>query len=348
MAAVMVFCYVLASGAGADPRAKLEEVTRMGRVIVLGSLMTDLVARAPRLPLAGESLLGDEFGTFIGGKGCNQAVAAARMGAHTGLIGRVGADVFGDDFLRALEAEGVEHAHVSRDSAAGTGVSLIVLGPGGQNAIVAIPRANYTLSTEHVAAAFQALLGGPGEPPVFLTQCESSLAAVERGLTLAHAAGCRTILNAAPIPREPLSDALLTCVEILVVNEIEAAALTGMPVDEVEGAHGVAAQLLARGPRQVVLTLGARGFLWCGGAEGGDASQTMEVAASPVHAVDATAAGDAFCGALAAQLAEGRSMVEALRWANAAGALAVTRMGALPSLPRRADIEALFRPPFPS
>jgi ribokinase len=314
----------------------------MRSVIVLGSLMTDLVARAPRLPVPGESLLGDEFGIFIGGKGCNQAVAAARMGARARLIGRVGADAFGDDFLRALATEGVEHAHVTRDPVIGTGASVIVLGGDGQNAIVATPRANYALSIENVESAMRSLLADAGDPPIFLTQCETPLATVERGLALASAIGCRTILNAAPVPRDLPNDALLALAEILVVNETEAAALAGMEVEDARGAHQAAARLLARGPRHVVLTLGARGFVWCGGNAGGDAAQMIDIPGLPVRAVDATAAGDAFCGALAAGLAEDVPLAKSLRWANVAGALAVTRLGALPSLPRRAEVQALL------
>ena len=175
-----------------------------------------------------------------------------------------------------------------------------------------------------------------------LAQCETPLATVETGLRLARAAGCRTILNAAPIPREPLEDSLLALAEFLIVNETETAALAGTTVASLETARAAAARLLARGPRHVVLTLGARGCVWCGGVAGGDANACEEVAALTVRAVDATAAGDAFCGVLAASLADGLPLPEALRWANAAGALAVTRLGALPSLPRRDEVAALL------
>lgn len=267
------------------------------------------------------------------------------MGVRTSLIGRVGADSFGDDFLRALAAEGVEHSQVSHDPVVGTGASVIVLSADGQNAIVATPRANYALTAAGIEEAMRALLTVPGDPPVFLTQCETPLPTVERGLALAHAAGCRAILNAAPVPREPLEDAVLGLAEILVVNETEAAALAGMAVDDAASAQQAAARLLARGPRHAVLTLGARGFVWCGGDSGGDSSQIVEAPALAARAMDATAAGDAFCGALAAGLAEGLSMREALRWSNAAGALAVTRMGALPSLPGRVEVEAMLSSP---
>lgn len=320
----------------------------MGRVMVLGSLMTDFVARAPRLPLPGESLLGDEFGIFVGGKGCNQAVAAARMGARVSLIGRVGADDFGESIARVLAAERIEHAHVSRDPRACTGASVIMLGANGQNAIVALPRANDALTSADVDAALRALLAESGPPPTFLAQCETPLETVACGLRLARAASCRTLLNAAPVPRRPLEDALLGLVEILIVNETEAAALSGQPVDDRERAHRAATRLLARGPRAVVVTLGAQGFVCHTREFGGDPAQEIDGVAITVRAVDATAAGDAFCGTLAASLAEGRTLAEGLRWANAAGALAVTRLGALPSLPWREDIAALLADQTPA
>jgi ribokinase len=314
----------------------------MGEVIVLGSLMMDVVARAPRLPLPGESLLGDTFGIFPGGKGCNQAVAAARLGAQVHLIGRLGTDAFAETFLATLAAEGIAETYVGRDAAAGTGASVIMLGADGQNAIVATPRANDTLTAAHVEAALAALLPAPPAGSVFLAQCETPLSTVRTGLRLARAAGLTTILNVAPVPREPLPDALLADADLLVVNETEAAALTGLAVDSLDGARAAAGALLARGPRGAIVTLGARGFVWGGGAAGGDATRYEAVVPHVVRAVDATAAGDAFCGVLAAALARGDALALALRWGNAAGALATTRLGAIPSLPTIQEVAALL------
>jgi ribokinase len=320
----------------------------MGRVIVLGSLMTDLVARAPRFPFPGESLIGEDFSIFIGGKGFNQAVTAARLGAKTSLIGNVGQDAFGDAFFPVLAAEGVDCTYVFRDPSAGTGVGCVTVASEiGQNAIIALPRANLTLAPETVQQAMEALLRrdppvAGSHPGVFLTQCETSIATVATGLRYAREAGMTTILNAAPIPQEPLEAALFTLVDLLVVNEVEASVLAGLTVDSAMTAKTAAERLLARGPQHVLITLGAMGAIWCTHGEHGAPPHHRWQRAFHVEQVDATAAGDAFCGALAARLSTGAPLEEALRWANAAGAIAVTRMGALPSLPSRAEVEALL------
>lgn len=329
----------------------------MGSVIVLGSLITDLVARAPRLPQPGETVLSEEFAIFLGGKGFNQAVAAARQGAHVALIGQVGADTYGDAFFPALAAEGIDAAHIARDAAAGTGVSCVLVGQeSGQNMIVVTPRANFTLAVAHVEAALDALLdqqgtlamspsaageANQGESTVFLAQCETPMATVGAGLVRARAAGMLTLLNVAPVPRQPIDDALFALVDILIPNETEAAALTGIALDTPASARQAAERLLARGPRHVVITLGAVGYLWSAREADGAITHHAEPAFA-VRAVDVTAAGDAFCGTLAASLAAGLSLEDGLRRANAAGALAAARAGALPSLPAKAQVDALL------
>ncbi|WP_069803115.1 ribokinase [Thermogemmatispora onikobensis] len=320
----------------------------MGRVIVLGSLMTDLVARAPRFPFPGESLIGEEFAMFIGGKGFNQAVTAARLGAQTSLIGNVGQDAFGDAFFPALAAEGVDCTYVSRDTTTGTGVGCVTVATEiGQNAIVALPRANLTLSAETVRRAMEALLSSGQAaamtpPGVFLTQCETSIETIATALLQAHKAGFVTILNAAPIPQETLPAELFRLVDILVVNEIEASFLAGLTVDTAMTAKTAAERLLERGPQHVIITLGALGATWCTHGENGAPPFHRWQRAFNVQQVDPTGAGDAFCGALAARLSMDAPLEEALRWANAAGAITVTRKGALPSLPTRAEVEALL------
>ncbi|HEX4204125.1 MAG TPA: ribokinase [Ktedonobacteraceae bacterium] len=318
----------------------------MGIVVVLGSLITDLVARAPRMPHAGESLIGDDFNIFLGGKGINQAIAASRLGAEVTLIGRVGSDAFGDGFFTALTQEGIDSSYVERDANTGTGASVIVIASdSGQNAIVANPRANMAVPAETVVDALHATRQkqqSSQTPSVFLTQCETSRISFMTGLEQARSMGMMTILNAAPIPREPLEDKIFTLTDILIVNEVEAAALSNIAVTSVEAARSAAESLLARGPQHVIVTLGAQGSLWAERANGDGGAHYQMSPAFPVHAVDATAAGDSFCGALAASLAAGVTLPNALRRASAAGAIAASRHGAIAALPFAADIEALL------
>jgi ribokinase len=319
----------------------------MGTVIVLGSTITDLVARAPRLPLPGEAVIGDDFATFLGGKGFNQAVAAARLGASVRLIGRVGTDVFGDSFSSALSNEGIDNSHLTRDHNTGTGTACVMIGTDtGQNAIIVLPRANLALTAEMVEEAIQSfLLQSPtqADTRIFMAQCEMRMATIAAGLRSAHSAGITTIFNAAPVPREPIPLELFTSVDILVVNESEAAGLAETTVDTPQGVRRAATKLLAKGVKHIIITLGAQGCVWStNGSNEGQFSHRW-IRTIPVTQVDATAAGDTFCGALATKLAESMPMPEALRWASAAGAVAVTRLGALPSLPTTEEVEALLK-----
>lgn len=319
----------------------------MGIVVVLGSLITDLVARAQRFPLPGESLIGNDFATFLGGKGINQAVTATRMGARVTLVGRVGTDAFGDAFFPVLAHEGIDSYYVERDTQVGSGVALIIIAEeSGQNAIVVSPNANMTVPGATVEKALQAALNQPDklqERAVFLTQCETSTESYSTGLRQARALGMLTILNAAPIPREPLDEQLFPLVDILIVNEVEAAAISGLATSSLQEAQEAATKLLAKGPEHVLITLGEQGCLWT--------TRTPENTQQPLHhiqpafkvqALDATAAGDAFCGALAASLAQGQSIADALRSASAAGALTATRKGAIAALPTAQEIEQLL------
>ncbi len=303
-----------------------------GRVTVIGSFMTDLVVRAPRRPLAGESLVGTDFGIFVGGKGNNQAIAARRCGAQVAIIGRIGDDIFAQPVLDALAENGIESAYVTRDPDAGTGTAMIVVDPSGQNSIVVTPRANLRLLPWDLEAASAAFQGAA----IVLAQLEVPTPTVLAGARLAHDAGARFLLNPAPAPSEPLPEELFRLTTILVPNEVEAEQLTGIPTGDDEGARRAALALLERGPQEVIITLGARGALWA------NRSHIELIPALPVQQVDATAAGDAFCGALASALALGQPMFVAVRWASAAGALAVTKMGASPSLPTRAEVEELL------
>ncbi len=308
------------------------EQTPIGRVTVIGSFMTDLVVRAPRRPLAGESLVGSDFGIFVGGKGNNQAIAAARCGAEVAIIGRIGDDIFAQPLLDTLAANGIASDYVTRDPEAGTGTAMIVIEPGGQNSIVVTPRANLRLMPEHIEAAREAFTGAA----IVLAQLEVPIPTVLAGARLAREAGARFLFNPAPAPTDALPEELLRLTSIIAPNEIEAQQLTGISTSDHDGAVRAAQALLERGPEDVILTLGARGALWV------NHHHTEMIPAYPVQQVDATAAGDAFCGALAAALARGLPMQTALRWASAAGALAVTKLGAAPSLPTRAEVEQLL------
>ena len=300
------------------------------RVTVVGSLNMDLVVRSSRIPQPGETIIGGEFRTVPGGKGANQAVAAARMGAEVSMVGRLGQDAFAQPLLENLSAAGIDHTFVMQDSGAATGVALIVVDDAGENSIVVASGANMRLSPADVDAAASSITTAD----VLLLQLENPLETVSRAAELARQHGVRVILN--PAPARPLPEKLLSLVDVLIPNETEAALLTGLPVSAKEEAAVAAAAIQGLGVGSVILTLGERGaFLAQGEA-------TQSIVAFEVTPVDTTAAGDAFVGGFAVALAEGRSMAEAVRWGNAAGALATTKLGAQPSLPTRAAVEALL------
>jgi ribokinase len=301
----------------------------MSRVVVVGSINMDLVVRAPRFPLAGETILGSGFRTIPGGKGANQAVAARRLGAEVAMIGRVGDDAFGVTLRQNLAAEGIRTDRLSADSTQATGVALITVDDSGENTIIVVPGANGRLTPADVEAA-QAHIT---EADILLMQLEIPLDVVESAAQRARAGGTTVILNAAPA--QPLPTGLLALVDYLVVNEVEAGLLAGSrAVPPAEAARA----LQALGARAVVVTLGPDGSLLI---DQGGVSVTAP--AFPVHAIDSTAAGDGFVGAFAVALAAGTSAAEALRWSNAVGALAVTRAGAQPSLPTRQEVEEFLR-----
>jgi ribokinase len=301
------------------------------RVTVVGSLNVDMIVRAPRIPAPGETIMGSEFHTVPGGKGANQAVAASRLGAQVAMVGRVGGDAHADLLMKSLASDGVDHAFVLRDEEAPTGVALIVLDRAGQNSIVVAPGANGRLSPADVERA-EAAIGGAD---VLLLQLESPVEAVLQAAKVARGEGVTVILN--PAPARPLAEALLSLVDVLVPNQSEAALLAEMQVENLAEAQ-VAGRVLQRSiAGSVVVTLGEQGALLVqdAGAE--------VVSAYEVEAVDTTAAGDAFVAGLAVALAEGKALIEAVRCGNAAGALAVTRLGAQTSLPRRADVKRLVQ-----
>lgn len=307
---------------------------RTPKVAVVGSLNIDLVCHATRRPDKGETLIGDAFDIFTGGKGFNQATAAARLGAEVTLVGSVGADPFGEMLLRATENEGIDSRFVTKRTDTGTGVATIVIEPDGDNSIIVIPRANMALTTAEIDAAADAIANAD----VLLLQLETSIAASEHAAAIAKAHGTTVILN--PAPAQPLPDSLLTHVDILTPNQSETELLSKMQVSNDEEARNAAAVLRARMANTetstVVLTLGKRGALIL------TATTSESVPARAVEAVDTTGAGDAFCGALATALASGETLHAAIVFANAAGAAAVTVVGATPSMPTREKVEMLI------
>jgi ribokinase len=298
-------------------------------LIVLGSLNMDLVCRVPRLPAPGETVTGDDFFLAPGGKGANQAVAARRMGAAVAMVGCVGDDGFGATLASSLAREGIDVRAVRTQPGASSGVAQILVAEDGHNQIVVCPGANHAVGREELAWLETLLPRARG----LLLQLEIPRAVNERAVEIAVRHGVPVILD--PAPAQPLPPVLFrNC--LLTPNASEAAALAGGPVETLEDAQRAARYLRnERGARGVIVTLGRLGGYYSTEPEEGAFSSPK------VNAVDSVAAGDAFNGALAVALGENRSVREAVRWAAAAGALAATKLGAQPSLPRRHEVLAL-------
>ncbi|SRR5579875_495461 len=305
-------------------------------LVVLGSLNTDFVARVPELPRPGQTVLGERLLTFAGGKGANQAVAAARLGMQVTMVGRVGCDARGDALLAELEREGVDVRGVARDPEEPTGAALIVVDREGENQIAVTPGANGHVDASDVARALEALEAGS----LLALQLEIPLEAVRRAVAGALQRRCRTILNVAPGAR--LEPTLLHGLEAVVVNQEEASVLLGRPIIGPAAALTAASELHASGARLGVVTLGAAGAAFC------DRDGPRLVAPFPVSTVDTTAAGDAFVGALAVALGAGLPSEPALRLASAAGAAAASREGAQNSLPKAKDLKDQFGLDWPA
>jgi ribokinase len=301
----------------------------MGRVFVAGSINMDVVATASRHPRVGETVAGEAVHYFPGGKGANQAVAAAKLGAAVTLIGRLGADAFGRQLRTFLAAQGVELAHVKDTADAHTGTALITVADA-DNTIVVVPGANALVSAEDVAAPVLA------EGDVAVSQFEIPQATITAFFTRARAAGATTILN--PAPALPCDPALLDLVDILILNETELGLLTQIELhdtDEPARFIDAARRLPAASGKIICVTLGKRGVLALVHRE------PLLIPGRAVKAVDTTGAGDCCVGALAAQLASGKAIGEALEYANAAASICVQRMGAAPSMPTATEVAAL-------
>ena len=299
------------------------------KVVIVGSLNMDLVTRAPRLPRAGETLAGESFVTVPGGKGANQAVAAARLGASVAMIGCVGDDAYGEQLRSALLAEGIDCQAVTAIAGESTGVALIVVDDNSQNAIVIVAGGNGHV-TSNVVDGFDALLS---QAEVIICQLEVPMATVGHVLKRGRELGKTVILNPAPASG-PLPAEWYAWIDYLIPNESEATALTGLPVDSVATADAAASALLASGVGKVIVTLGEHGALFANKAS------SQHFPAPKVKPVDTTAAGDTFVGGFAAALADGKPESEAIRFGQIAAALSVTRAGAQPSIPTFNDVQS--------
>ena len=304
-------------------------------VVALGGINMDLVTLAARFPEAGETVVGTRFLTYAGGKGANQALAAARMGARVAMVGRIGDDLFGPQAIRSLSEAGVDVSAVGVSPGVSTGIAVISIDDTAQNRIIQVLGANDTCGDAEAERVTELLY----RASALLLQLEVS---VELSLKVAQAAAVRgvpVILD--PSPVRPLQAAFYSCCDVITPNETDAQALVDAPVTDRESAALAAGTLLNRGIGTVVVKLGPQGAYYAT-AQGGE-----YVPPFAVEAVDSVGAGDAFNGALAVALAEGRSVAQAVRMASAAGALAVTRVGAQDSMPTRQEVDALVRGPNP-
>ncbi len=304
------------------------EPAAAGAVLVVGSISVDVTAFAARLPEPGETVLGDDVSLVLGGKGANQAVASARAGADTVLVGCVGDDLFRGLALDALADSGVDTAAV-RVVAGPTGMAHIRVDSGGENDIVVVPLANARLEVHDVDRALTAYAG---RARVLLTQLETPAEVTAHAVRRARQEGLLVVLDPAPAGR--VEESLWACVDVVTPNETEARLLTGIDVHDLDSARAAGRWFVDRGVGQAVVTLAAQGLVLV------DAAGSVHVPSAPVTAVDTTAAGDAFAGYLGAGLARGLTVAEALADAMAAGAVAVTRRGASPSLPTAAEVAA--------
>ncbi len=298
----------------------------MNKIVVVGSLNMDLVVRIPQIPRPGETLLGGSFNTFPGGKGANQAVAAARLGGNVTMVGCVGNDNFGRELRETLERDGINVENILVDACQPTGVALIQVDDQGQNSIAVASGANFCLTERHIEKIFSSL----EDFAVLVMPLETPLETVFTAARIASERGARVLLN--PAPAQVLSEVVLRTVDLLIPNEHELIRMAGGTTDDFDGA---AKKLLCQGVKNLLVTLGGQGSV----IFYGENHQPIRIRAFPVQAVDTTAAGDCFIGALAVALCEGKSLPAAAEFASAASAIAVTRPGAQPSLPFREEVE---------
>ncbi|MBQ6572037.1 MAG: ribokinase [Alistipes sp.] len=303
----------------------------MKNIVVIGSTNTDMVVKASHLPAGGETVLGGEFLMNAGGKGANQAVAAARYGNRVVFVAKTGNDLFGERVRSSLHKEGIVLDHLSVDPLHPSGVALITIDARAENCIVVASGANMYLSTADVDAAREEISAAD----VVLMQLESPIETVTYAARMAAEAGVKVVLNPAPAPDKPLPEELMRSLYLITPNRSEASRLSGIEVKDMESAREAAKAILDRGPQSVIITLGGDGSLVYDGQE------FTFIEATKVEAVDTTAAGDTYNGVLATMIAEGRNLIDAAREASLAAAISVTRMGAQPAAPTRAEVAAM-------
>lgn len=294
------------------------------RLVVVGSANTDLVIRSPHFPQPGETVIGDSFMTNFGGKGANQAVAAARLGTPTTFVGKVGNDTFGQSTISHLADEGIDVSCLFTSATQPSGVALITTVPGGENTIVVSSGANFDLLPADISKAQPAFAGAA----IVLMQLETPVETLVSAARVAKQNGCYVVLNPAPAPKQPLPEELLRNVDLIIPNETEASAISGVRVSDDDSAASAIASLQRLGVKDVIITVGSRGVVAMIDGE------LTVVPAFKVEAVDTTAAGDTFCGALCTALINGKAMRDAIVFANRASSISVTRAGAQMSMPR--------------
>lgn len=298
-------------------------------IIVVGSSNTDMVINADHLPVPGETIMGGSFMMNFGGKGANQAVAAARLNGNVHFIAKIGKDLFGKRSIEQYEDEGIHVEQIYSDPVLPSGVALIIVDANGENSIVVASGANSSLSPEDIKKAYSVIEKGD----IMLIQLEIPIETVEYAAHLAKEKGIKVILN--PAPARPLSDSLLKNLYMIIPNETEAEILSGVKVTDWESAQKAADIIHAKGANIVVITLGSKGALIK------EEGQYHKVPVPKVKAIDTTAAGDTFCGAVCVALTENMSVLDAVKFANKCASITVTRMGAQSSLPYRREIDVL-------
>lgn len=299
-------------------------------ILVIGSHMMDLVVKTPRAPKEGETIIGTMFSRYLGGKGANQAVAASRLGGNVIMAGKVGKDEFGEEFLTALEAEQIDTRHIIVDQNHATGIGAVTLEENGNNRIIVVPGANLAYNKNDLKRIESIIK----EAKILVVQLEMDIKMIEEAVTIANENDVPVLLN--PAPAQELSENLLSRVTYLTPNETEIELLTNQKVSTKDQLTQAAKTLVDKGVKNVIITLAEKGAFVVNRAE------VYHVPGFPVNPIDSVAAGDSFNGALAVGLSGGRSLKESVKFANAVGALTVTKEGAIPSLPNLEEVESFL------